>query len=141
MLVVDVDVVGVMAAARAIRPYLMELVGPGDSVGLDAELANLLADRGDPTAAGQQLSAVLDRRVETRMFLAAILDDAPDYRPPEWQAAALKGVGFDDLAGDHHPVGAPLFRCPEGNDFDWRRPGVGTPVAMCPTHRVVLVRV
>jgi hypothetical protein len=138
--VVGVDVVGVLAAARGIRPYLDELVGAGDAAGLDAEVAEMLTEGRDPTTAAQQLSEVLRGRVETRMFLAAVLDDAPDYRPPQWQDAELKGAGFSGMAGDQGGVIAPLFRCPKGNDYDWRRPGVGTPVPVCPTHLVVLVR-
>ena len=137
---VDLDVVGVLAAARGIRPYLVELVGKGDAATLDAEVAGLLADSGDPTATAEQLNEVLRRRVETRMFLAAVLDDAPAYCPPQWQDAALRGVGYGGLAGDHGGVGAPLFRCPKGNDYNWRKPAVGTPVPVCPTHGLTLVR-
>ncbi len=137
---VDVDVVGVLAAARGIRPYLVELVGPRDAVGLDAEVAGLLTAGGDPAATAHQLSEVLRRRVETRMFLAAVLDDAPDHRPPQWRHFAIRNADFSGLAGDQGAVGAPLFRCPVGNDYDWRRPGVATPVPECPTHQVRLVR-
>jgi hypothetical protein len=134
------DTGGVLAAARGIRPYLVELVGPADAMGVDAEIAGLLAIDDDLTGRAQQLREVLERRVETRMFLQAVLDDAPDFRPPQWQDTVLKGEGYAGLAGDHGPVSAPLYRCPEKDDYDWRRPAVGTPVPVCPTHQVALVR-
>lgn len=127
---------GVFAAARGVRGYLTELVGP-DAETLDAELANILngGERNDESAA--QLRSLLSERPETRMFLDVVLDDVPYFRPH-----TIKGLdpvrGFDPLPGDHSPPSAMRFRCPVGDDFDWWSPGVGAPVPKCGTHDVAL---
>jgi hypothetical protein len=58
---------GVLAAARGIRPHLVELVGPADAALVDAELARLLAEGEDAAGVERRLREVLQRRVETRM--------------------------------------------------------------------------
>src|SRR6266513_2274731 len=107
---------GVLAAARAIRPYLAELVGP-DSAMLDQQIADLLNDPPDDVEAADQLRVLLEVGEDTRWFLAEVLRDAPDYRPPYHQPRYLRGPGGTGLpAGDLGPVlHAGTYRCPQGD--------------------------
>lgn len=132
---------GVFAAAKCIRPYLEELLG-SDAPTVDEELAHLLNSGGRDESVARQLRALLEERPETSMFLDAVLDDAPDFRPPQHQPVVLKAVkadGFNPLAGNHTPTSAKRYRCPVGDDYKWWSPGVGTPVPECPTHHTTLV--
>jgi hypothetical protein len=106
---------------------------------VDGRLAALLnGDRGPDTEA--ELRAVFGEHPATAMFLDAVLDDAPLFRPPqvvEQQVRAAghgpqRGTGYGPLAGDRVPPGAERYCCPSG-DFEWFRPGVSTPVPVCPT--------
>lgn len=131
---------GVLAAARAIRPYLADLVGP-NSGSLDQQIACLLNAAPGQAETADRLRTLLDADEETKWFLAEVLRDAPAYRPPYCQHRYLRhseGTGL--------PVGDPglilsagAYRCPQG-DYDWYQPDVGTPVGDCPTHKIPLVR-
>jgi hypothetical protein len=129
---------GVFAAARSVRWYLPDLVGP-DADRVDGELSGLLAERWDEEV-GARLRGLMESTEGTSAFLEAVLDDAPDFRPPQVRSGAFKGAAYSGLAGDIGAVNAPMYRCPVGNDYDWWRPAAGTPIPMCSTHRVVLVR-
>lgn len=132
---------GVLAAARAIRPYLAELVGPSSAL-LDRQIADLLNDPPDEAEVADQLRVLLEADEDTRWFLAEVLRDAPDYRPPYHQPRYLRQPGGTELpAGDLGPVlHAGAYGCPRG-DYDWYRPSIGTPVPDCPTHKIPLDRV
>ena len=125
---------GVWEAARCVRPYLVELLGPVAAVAVDAELARLLNDRADGEDVGERLREVLDAHDATGVFLARVLDDAPAYRPP---GLSGRSKSYQGLAGDPQPVGADRFACPCG-DYVWYLPEVGTRVPQCPTHRCPL---
>ena len=73
-----------------------------------------------------------------RAFLEAVLEDAPEYRPPQVQPSSLK-TSYSGLPGDTQPVEADKYRCPKLNDYVWYRPSVGVPVPECPTCHVLLV--
>ena len=132
---------GMLAAARAIRPYLAEMAGP-NSVLLDQQIADLLNDSPGPAATADQLRELLEADEDTRWFLAEVLRDAPHYRPPYHQPRYLRQSGGTGLpAGDPGPVlHGGVYRCPQG-DYDWYRPDIGTPVPDCPTHKTPLDRI
>jgi hypothetical protein len=133
---------GVLAAARAIRPYLTELVGPDDAAELDRRIAELLNDATDPPGNVGRLRMLLDERSETTgWFLSEVLADAPQYRPPYHQPRYLRHRGMPSPAGvSTTPIPAPRYTCPEGGDYVWYRPEVGTAIPDCPTHHVRLTR-
>lgn len=128
---------GVLEAARAIRPYLPDLVGPA-SDRVDREIAILLAAEGRGEDIANQMRALLDADEVTADFVAEVLDDAPHYRPPDRQPDTLRGV--QRLPGDVGPVlHAGRFACPHG-DYVWYRPAVSVSTPPCPTHGAGLVR-
>ncbi|KLL11107.1 MULTISPECIES: hypothetical protein [Protofrankia] len=141
------EIKGVLEAARAIRPYLDELVGPA-APDLDRSLANQLTavtataiTPTDHAAAARQLRALLDGNETTAWFLRTVLEDAPRYRPPYHQPRYLyrQTGGALVLPGDPGPVEAGRYVCPRG-DYTWYRPEVGVAIPDCPTHQVRLVR-
>lgn len=131
----------VLEAAREIRPFLTDLVGPEAAGPLDNQLAELLeaAQAGQDTVAG--LRALLRSDHATSAFLDDVLDDAPEYRPTRWQRRAPTRGIFETLPGDVLPMHAGKYGCPTGRDYTWYRPDVGVPIPDCPTHHVVLVKV
>jgi hypothetical protein len=127
---------GVRAAARSVRQFLPELVGP-EAGRLDTAIAGLLADPGSD----DRLRRLLDRHEGTRAFLGAVLDDAPRFRPPQARPATTKDAGYSALPGRIGPLAAPRFRCPDGDDYDWWQLSVTDPVPACATHGCRLVPV
>jgi hypothetical protein len=128
---------GVQEAARCVRPYLPELIGP-DAAKVDAQLAELLVAAAQGEDVAMELRAALESYEGTRAFLEAVLENAPEYLPPQLQSSALK-TSYSGLPGDIQPVEADKYRCPKLNDYVWYRPSVGVPVPECPTCHVLLV--
>ena len=126
---------GVLEAARAVRPYLAEFVGPALAADVDAELARLLAGAagGDDVEAG--LRTVMQAHEATSVFLERVLEDAPSFRPPRVVSALTKR--YSGLPGQSSPVPADKFRCPYG-DYVWFRPEVGIQAERCPSHHCAL---
>jgi hypothetical protein len=128
---------GVVEAARAIRPYLDDLIGPRAAASLDRQLADQLAS---PAASAEQvrrLRKLLDAHADTRWFLTEALIDRPHFRPPYQQPHYLRRTGGP--LGDPAPVDAPRYACPQG-DYVWYRPDVGSAIPRCPTHHITLAR-
>jgi hypothetical protein len=126
---------GVLESARAIRPYLEDLVGPGAHE-LDERIAGLLAAAARGEDVSTDLWTLLESDEATSAFLEAVLADAPVYRPPAVQPDFRRRSDrtYQPLAGDVAPVmHAGKFACPRG-DYVWYRPAVGVPVPSCPTH-------
>jgi hypothetical protein len=122
-------------AARAIRPYLAELLGIQRAAAVDAELAGLLAQAIAGEDVEEALLAVLKADDATIVFLERVLDD-PGLRPPGVIPDVAKG--YSPLpTPEPPPVAADKFCCPYG-DYVWYRPEVGVPVGLCPTHRCPL---
>ncbi|WP_261568718.1 hypothetical protein [Frankia gtarii] len=123
---------GVVEAARAIRPYLEALIGPAAAGDVDAAIVEAFAADADASAIASRLRLVLDADDDTAWFLAQVLHDAPDYRPPYEQLFISRGIGSAAPAGDPAPVAADRYICPAG-DFVWYRPDLGTSIPPCPT--------
>jgi len=125
-------------AARVIRPFLGQLVGPAEGGEMDGQIADLLdrAGKGEDTTAA--LREVLDSREATRVFTLRVIADAPLYRPPQLQPRKLRGIYPGDLPGPPQYISVPKYVCPEG-DIVWYRFSVGQKIPMCQTHHVLLV--
>jgi hypothetical protein len=131
---------GLWEAACSVRPFLIEMLTAAGAANVDAELARLL----ERAAAGEDvdgpLRAVLDEHPATSVFLEMVLDDAPDFRPPQVVSAPTRG--YAPLPGQSPqpipPVGK--FRCPHG-DYVWYRIAVGAHPPNCPTHKCSLEQV
>jgi hypothetical protein len=129
---------GVRAAARSVRQFLPELVGAAEAGAVDAEIADLLNRPAGGRESLERLREVLESREGTAEFLDAVLDDDPRFRPPQVRPGATRSFGYTGLPGDPRYVGAPMYHCPEGNDYNyWQLEDEAPP--LCPTHRCVLV--
>jgi hypothetical protein len=72
----------VLEAARAIRPYLTDLVeSPDTAAELDRQLADELGQVSDPSASAGRLRILLEQQEDTTWFLGMVLADAPDHQP------------------------------------------------------------
>jgi hypothetical protein len=114
--------------ARAIRPYLPDLVGT-DAPAADRRLAELLAEDGD-------VEIGIDEVLRSSPALVAWAQDMlsdPLLRP----AAAQQLVERLATGGDGELVDAERFTCPNG-DYTWYRISVVVVVPACPTHKIPL---
>jgi hypothetical protein len=124
---------GVLEAARAIRPYLPDLVGPVADQ-LDRRIAELLAAAAQGENVAAAVRSLLVSQEATGGFVVEVLADAPSYRPPYLQPGYLRSRGLQPLAGDVGPVlHVGKFACPHG-DYVWYRPAVSIPIPPCPSH-------
>jgi hypothetical protein len=127
----------VIEAARAIRPYLDRLAdSPAAARELDYHLAGELNGRPHQPGTVSRLRILLDGQQDTAWFLAEVLADAPNYRPPYHQPRYQ--LRSPSPAGDPGPVDAARYACPRG-DYVWYRPDVGSRVLDCPTHHIQLI--
>lgn len=137
----DPDDEGVLEAARAIRPYLADLVEPPEAAaGLDRQLAGELGHVCDPSASARRLRILLEQHEDTAWFLGRVLADAPGHRPPYHQPGYLARGSTASPLGDVMPIAAARYNCPVRGDYVWYRPDVGTPVPRCPTDDVLLTQ-
>ena len=134
----DSDDDGVLEAARAIRPYLKNLIeDPAMAAILDRRIAEQLTDPADRTATPGRLRALLEGQEDTAWFLNRVLADKPHYRPPYRQPAYQRDIA--NPPGKLTRVKADRYACPRG-DYVWYRPEVGTPIPDCPDHHIPLAR-
>ena len=82
----------VLEAARAIRPYLEELVGP-EANQVDGRLADILDRASDGDDVASAVAAVLEADEITADFLDEVLADARNYRRPSSPAGHPIGRG------------------------------------------------
>jgi len=123
----------ILEAARAVRPYLAELVGP-DADRVDGELAVLLArsrDGRDGEVEGLILDCLM-RNPATHDWAASFLIA---QQPPD---AGAGQRGYGSLGGEGEVVAALRFACPVGGDTVWYRRSVGQEPPICGTHRLAL---
>ena len=120
---------GLWEAARCVRPYLSELVGRA-APEVDRAIEEVLNGQHDDDAE-RRLHAIFESYEGTDAFLERVLEDAPNYRPPQVVTALAAHKGYVPGAGNSSPVRADKFVCPHG-DFVWYRPEVGVPTPDCP---------
>jgi hypothetical protein len=121
-------------AARAVRPYLDELL-PDRASFLDTQIGALLKrEHADPAGAAAGLAELFSSEPDLHDWIAALLAD-PQLRPPDIaqadDPAATKS--YQPLAGDQQPVTATRYACPKGERV-WYRRSQGQPVPRCPEH-------
>jgi len=121
-------------AARAVRPYLSELVG-GEATQIDTEIASLLESARTGTDVTEALSARLEWPAALRDWVAAFLDLGG---PVDVVRPALRS--YYPLPGARQESLARRFACPEG-DYVWYSVGMARRPPECPTHNLRLVPV
>ena len=121
----------ILDAARAIRPYLADLVGLEEAESVDAELAELLAQAVAGRNVDDAILGALSADAVLRDWTAAFLQTR---RPP----VADRGVrSYEPLAGAAPPTHPTVFACPYG-DYVWYERSPRALIPACPTHRCVL---
>jgi len=118
-----------LAAARAIRPYLEAL--SEDHQARDAELAAILQEASAGSDVDLQLVDALTATAALRRWTEEFVRA---QRPPQ-VTRTRAGIELT-MSG---PVDFERWVCPHG-DFDWFRFAPDERVRPCPTHRVALVR-
>ena len=127
---------GLREAARSVRPYLDEMLGAVLAAEVDATLARLFARAADGQDVEEPLRTVLEQHPATSVFMERVLDDAPQFRPPQVLSETTRG--YSGLPGHPSPIAADKFCCPS-EDFVWYQAEVGMRVPRCPTHDCLLV--
>jgi hypothetical protein len=133
----DSDDDGVLEAARAIRPYLGDLIGPAQASAIDDLIAREFNSPASLAETAGRLRVLLEEHEDTAWFLTRVLADPSLHRPPYVQQVRYRGI--ISPAGDPYLVAADRFACPRG-DYAWYRPEIGTPIPVCPTHHLTLIR-
>jgi hypothetical protein len=116
----------VRQAARAIRPYLRELLEDDElAAATDRRLAELLAGTGTDQGLKIRLLGMLTEHPATRAWTREFMKDKI---PPETRRGSRP-------PGDPIDVPAQPWACPHG-DFEWYPSTTGEPSPLCPTHSV-----
>lgn len=130
----DHDEQGILAAARAVRPFLPDLIGPAAGE-VDGRLADLLAAAQQGENVTGPMRSVLEEHQVTADFLTEVLADAPRYLPPDLQSENLivRSPDYQELPGERGPVDFEVYVCEQG-DFTFYQLAADNPVPSCPTH-------
>jgi hypothetical protein len=124
----------VRQAARAIRPYLDELLEDDTlASAMDRRLAELLAEAGAGRSVKASLLGVLTEQEPTRRWTREFMKD----KVPPQAYRGRRPPGDPRLASDLFDVLAPRWVCPQG-DYDWYPSTAGEQPPACPTHQVPL---
>jgi hypothetical protein len=124
-------------AARTIRRYLGDLVGPraGD---FDTQIAAHLQRYLDGAEAAGEMRNLLLSDEATGEWLAEFLDD-PAHLPPEFQP--VRSGGFRPLPGGGNPQPPPKWACPVDGNYVVYQHSSQDPIERCPEHHIDLVLV
>jgi hypothetical protein len=129
----DDDEQGILAAARAVRPFLPDLIGP-DSSQVDGRLADLLAAARRGENVTTPVRSVLEEHEATADFLDAVLADAPRYLPPDLAPENLRVRDYKSLPSPSPgPVDFEVYVCEQG-DYTFYQLAADDPVPLCRTH-------
>ena len=128
-----------MQAARAIRPYLTELLAhaPERAARMDSELARQLA-ADDDAGKARSLLQLLEGNAVTKVWTAQFLELG---LPPEFGASGNRGPAGPAPVGDGETLRpGPKYVCPVNGDVVWWRRHIGQDVPRCATHNRILVK-
>jgi hypothetical protein len=121
----------VRQAARAMRPYLNELLTNDEAaLELDRRLAELLAEGQAGRSVKADLLIALSGQEATRKWTREFLKDKT---PPQVYRTWRRPPG------DPGRVPAQRWVCPQG-DYDWYSSSAGEQPPACPTHHLDLVQ-
>ena len=120
----------ILNGARAIRPYLTELLG-GNSSMVEQDLVSLLSQAQEGRKVDNVILDLLARHEATREWIAKFLEHK---RPPDIVKL------YSPPPGDITAIPPDKYACPQG-DYIWYRRSVASTIPVCPTHFVKLVLV
>lgn len=120
----------ILEAARAIRPYLADLLGV-DAEAIDRQVAKLLSDAKSGQQVNNQILELLSSFNPTREWMAEFLKD---NLPP--QVTSSYRSYYRRPPGDPNPPQTVRYVCPEGDFIVYGEPVPPT----CPTHGLLLIR-
>ena len=126
----------VLQAAKAIRPYLAELLERPDANAMGDRLELALNATTDTAAQQAEIRRVLSVAEPTREWLRLYLEE---QKP----AAEILSIirTYHPLPGKAGVVASPRYRCPVASCHQtWYRREVGAEVPNCPIHGVQMVR-
>jgi len=122
----------ILEAARAIRPYLSELLTAEEAKVIDERLAQLLAQK-DQEKIDNLILDILCSQEPTRQWVDQFLELK---LPPE-----IEKLYQPPLSPNPSVVsGLIKYACPNG-DYVWYQRQIGEPIPNCPTHNVTLEQV
>ncbi len=121
----------ILEAARAIRPYLPELLTAEQAKAIDHQLTQLLTQQ-DQTKVDNLILDILCSQEPTRQWIDEFLELK---LPPTLEKS------YQPIPGNLTPVSSVAkYTCPFG-DYVWYQRQVGEPIPNCPTHEVPLEKV
>jgi len=119
----------ILDAARAIRPFLAELVGLA-AEDIDRDLATLLEQAASGVDVEDRILELLSQPAAIREWTAAFLQE----RQPPGLRVSERSFGLPGAGSTTSPQ---IFACPRG-DYVWYRRSVDSLVPACPTHSLAL---
>jgi hypothetical protein len=126
----------VLEAARAIRPYLSQLLPHADAEVADKRLELILQTSTDDAARSQEIRALLATAEPTREWLRLYLEE---QKPAEEILKIMRT--YQPLPGKSGAIASPRYRCPVASCHQtWYRRDASAEIPTCPIHGVKLVR-
>jgi hypothetical protein len=126
---------GLFAAARAVRPFLADLV-PQEAAIVDRELASTLLSNDPDDVRLDRIQSVFASHDSLIDWIGQFL--AADSTPPEVIEIVTRG-DYRGLAGDPGPLPGTRFVCPNG-DYEFHVLRRGQVIRPCPTCGLSLVQ-
>lgn len=122
-------------AAKAIQPYIVELLDAPNAQRLERQLEGLLSESSLKQGSHTELSSLLLEHEATRDWIRLYLEE---QYPAEDILKALRI--YYPLPGLMNPVESPRYICPvEKCHQDWYRHKREEAIPMCPIHDLQLV--
>ena len=126
----------VLQAAKAIRPYLADLLELPDANTMSDRLELALNAVTDTATQQAEISRVLSLAEPTREWLRLYLEE----QKPAAEILAIIRT-YHPLPGKAGVVTSPRYRCPVAScNQTWYRREVGAEVPNCPIHGIQMVR-
>lgn len=122
-------------AARAIQPYLADLLNAPNAQRLERRLEGLLSEVSMKQGSHTELFQLLSEHESTRNWIRLYLED---HYPAEDILKALRI--YYPLQGIKHSVESPRYVCPvEKCNQDWYRQSREAEIPECPVHGLKLL--
>ncbi|WP_299409385.1 hypothetical protein [Acaryochloris sp. IP29b_bin.148] len=122
-------------AARAIQPYLADLVNAPSAQRLERKLEGLLSESALKQGSDRELSQLLSEHESTQDWIRLYLEES---YPAEDILKALRI--YYPLPGIERSVESPRYVCPvEKCNQDWYRQNRDAEIPVCPVHGIKLI--